>query len=120
VPQFRCNFCNGTGSIGLAKCRSCEGRGWYERPVSIVGRRETIFVALLSLSFGIIGLVLHVWSTLFNGFALAFFGLVIVFLAIQLRGPKEKGWNGLMLLGSLVTAIGLLSVPILAVWHVIK
>jgi CHASE2 domain-containing sensor protein len=63
---------------------------------------------------------LHVWSTIFNGLAIACLGLSAVFLAIRLRGPEEKGWNALMAVGSLLTAIGVLSIPALAIWYAIK
>jgi RecJ-like exonuclease len=34
--RFRCKWCKGTGFIASgAQCRSCGGRGWYERRASI-------------------------------------------------------------------------------------
>lgn len=56
------------------------------------------------------------WSIVLDGLSVSLLGIAMVCLAMWLRGAEEQGWNGLMLVGSLLAAFGLLSVPLVAVF----
>ena len=51
------------------------------------------------------------WLLWRHSASLFFSGTAIVCLAIYLRGPREVGWNWLMLIGTLVALSGILFAP---------
>ncbi len=116
--RFRCKWCNGTGFVSSgARCLSCNGTGWYENPASantaVVG---AVVSGLLSIGLLLIGRAVHGWSYVLYGLSLSCLGMAMVCLAIRLRGSEEKGWNWLMLIGTLLVGLGILSIPAKAIW----
>lgn len=110
--RFRCKWCNGSGVVQSGKrCISCKGRGWYEDPpTASAALGATVGALVLSVALWWIGG--PGWSVIADGLAIFCLGVGLVSLAIVLRGPEEQGWNGLMLLGTLLAAFGLLSIPL--------
>lgn len=116
--RFRCKWCNGTGFVASgAKCWSCKGMGWYENPTSSRSATTSAAMAgLLSIGLWWIGRAVSGWSFVPYGLSLSCMGVAVVCLVIRLRGPEEQGWNGLMLIGTLMASAGILSILAVAVW----
>ena len=116
--HYKCKWCNGTGFVSSgAKCISCSGRGWYEKPVSSSTTTVVAIVAgLLSLGLWWIGSG-QWWNYISNGLSIFSLGVAVVSFTMWLRGPEEEGWNGLMLIGTLLAVFGILSIPVRAVWR---
>lgn len=121
LKRYQCKWCNGAGFVLSGdKCWSCSGRGWYERSLSASTTIITALAAgLLSLGFWWLGRADIGWRIVAQGASASCLGVAVVSGAILLRGPEEKGSHGLMLLGTLLAAGGILSIPIRAIWKVL-
>ncbi len=119
--HYKCKWCNGTGFVSSgAKCISCSGKGCYENPVS----SGTTTVAAIVAGFFSLGLWWiggeQWWNYISNGFSVFCLGVAVISFTMWLRGPEEEGWNGLMLIGSLLAVFGLLSIPFIAAWRALN
>ena len=112
--RYQCKWCNGSGRVASgAQCISCGGKGWYERPPhSNFAIRGAVFGSVLGVVSWWLGG--SGWSSVLDGLSVFFSGVVVISFAMWLRGPEEEGWDWLMLLGSLLSAGGLISIPIMA------
>ena len=116
--RYKCKWCHGTGVVQSGQsCRSCSGRGWYERPASL--SKPALISASFAIALGIVFWILRKGNRtdfIFEGLSVSCLGVVILSLAIELRGSEEEGWDWLMLIGNLLLIAGILSIPIRAFW----
>lgn len=113
LKRYKCKWCQGTGFVSSGdRCRSCSGRGWYERSFAPRATRTLGIVAgLLALVFLWMGQADSPWRIVPQGLSVSSVGAAVLCAAIQLRGPEEEGHNLLMLLGTLLVVGGILSIP---------
>jgi hypothetical protein len=113
TERYRCKWCNGTGHVASgAICHSCKGKGWYTNPPSPKSAITLLVISSIFASiFWIIGGTALNWNAL-HALSVVFIGVVIVALAMWLRGVEEQGWNGLMFIGTLIGSVGILSVAV--------
>lgn len=107
--RYQCSYCEGAGVVPNGqKCSACSGRGWYERPAHIQATSSSIIAcAMLTLVLWLMGNAGFGSVVVFRGLATICLGVEIISEAIILRGPEERGWNILMLVGTLLPLGGL-------------